>query len=320
VASVAGLDWVHGSEEPLAGESSVELHSWEEAALDDPRRFTADLEAMGLQPDEVGAAVGIREEAHAEVEAAVQSFWDNHPIRYYKTPPEVEAQVTQIYQSARRTARQRIGDWLQRRRFEVQEREEVELRLPLFVLSAPPTARSAATFKTEQTATRTVGWSISIAGSGVGSDATIKSSVSSSFKAEAGQTKVVFLPVRVAVEKLRVTDRGDSVHRVDVTPLEGAHPAPGLLLLDPGALPAIGSLEQTYPLAGDPSGTPATYEYSYTQSRALDLKLGVKAFGSELKVESSATLEAAVSLTFELASGVDYELHRLAEGDGLLWK
>jgi hypothetical protein len=30
-------------------------------------------------------------------------------------------------------------------------------------------------------------------------------------------------------------------------------------------------------------------------------------------------MKTTVSLTFELRGGVDYELHRLAEGDGLLW-
>lgn len=319
MADVTGLEWVHGTEEPLEGESSVELHGWEDIALDQPKRFAADLGAMGVPREEVGAAVGVRDAAKAEMDAAVAGFWASHRLHYVETPPEVAAELLQVHAIARGGALEQLRDWFAGRHVAVEDRQECAVMLPLFVLSAPGTADSTAVFKTESAATRKAGWSISVAGTGVGGEATITTSVSSSFKAEAGQTKVVFLPLTVAVEKLRVSGAGGSATRIDVSTLKGQHPAPGLLLLDRGAVPPIGPLEQTYQLAGDPSGTPATYEYSYEQTRAPDVKLGVEAFGAKLGVEASATMKTTVTLTFELRGGVDYALHRLAEGDGLLW-
>jgi hypothetical protein len=64
---------------------------------------------------------------------------------------------------------------------------------------------------------------------------------------------------------------------------------PGVLLLTGAERPPAGALAQTYPLAGDPTGAPATYSWAYKQTKTRGLSVGIKAYG------------------------------RLAQGDGVLW-
>jgi hypothetical protein len=123
----------------------------------------------------------------------------------------------------------------------------------------------------------------------------------------------------VAVEELRVTQRGKTGSRIDITTLSRHRRAPGLYLLAPGAVPAIGKYVDTYLLAGDPSGTPASYSYAYGRTRAPAVKVGVKAFGADVSLTCAATIDSNLSIAFELPSGVDYELHQLAKGHGILW-
>jgi len=198
--------------------------------------------------------------------------------------------------------------------------DSYQVNVPLFVLSAPDRPRACVTFKAEATQKRKIGWSVEVAGTGLGSEATITTTVSSAFTAGPGEFKTVFLPLTVSVERVRVQQRGATVGtRVNVERLADQHPVPGILRLDPGSYPKAGEHEQTYEIAGDASGAIATYGYSYDQAKVPTVKLGVKAFGADLSVSCEATLETAVSLTFELPGGKDYELYRTAGTDGVMW-
>ena len=76
-----------------------------------------------------------------------------------------------------------------------------------------------------------------------------------------------------------------------------SHPASSC---SPRTLSAIGAPEQTYPLAGDPTGTPATYTWAYKQSKTQGLSVRIKAYGADLALESSSTVESSIELTFKL--------------------
>jgi hypothetical protein len=164
-------------------------------------------------------------------------------------------------------------------------------------------------------------WGVTVFGTGLGGSAQLTVSSSSKFTSTSGEIKVVFLPAVVTVEKGTMLKDGRSVgegYRVDATQLRTTG-APGLLLLPNGASPPIGEVAQRYPLSGDASGAVATYEYAYMRSRNGDLNLGAKAYGIDLSLKASVTLSRSVTLTYGLVAGVDYELHWLEEGNGLVW-
>lgn len=320
MSPVEGLDWLSGVEEPFEATSDVKLAGSEEVAISSPERFAADLTALGLTPSQVEEGVSLGRDAQAEIAAAVEGYWASQPLRYADTPPEREAEVQEVYSVAYDRAVRRIADWLAGTKLEVIESHLEKVDVPLFVLSAPDRPRACVTFKAEATQKRKIGWSVEVAGTGLGSEATITTTVSSAFTAGPGEFKTVFLPLTVSVERVRVKKRGATVGtRVNVERLADQHPVPGILRLAPGARPKAGELEETYEIAGDTSGAIATYGYSYDQAKVPTVKLGVKAFGADLSVTCEATLETTVSLTFELPGGEDYELHRTAGTDGVMW-
>jgi hypothetical protein len=106
-------------------------------------------------------------------------------------------------------------------------------------------------------------------------------------------------------------------HRINASHVERS--APGILLLDKDARPPIGELAERYLFAGDPTGAPASVGFDYESTGGGELSLGAKAYGVDLSVKASVELTSSMNLTYELTSGVNYELHRLEEGEGLVW-
>jgi hypothetical protein len=321
MTDVNGLDWVRGTRVPFAGSATVDVRPWEDAALDSPERFSMDLAEMGLPQPEIEEGLELRTVASKEVEAAIADFWKHHPRQYWQTPPEVQREVQLIYDSARGRARERVHDWLARRVITVETRLPVKLHLPLFLLSAPSAIGCTAEFTTSTNQSNTLGWSVKIGGMGVGSEADVTITTSASFEASTGQKKLIFLPVNVVVETIVVARGGSKIrsHRIDLAGLRDQRNAPGAMLLDAEAKPALGDRVQTYPLANDSSDSTATYVYRYVQGPASNIKIGIPIQGIDVGLTSSTKMESAVEITFKLRSGIDYQLFRTAQGDGVLW-
>ena len=312
-----------GTDLPLEGESSVRMRSWEDDDFYDSDRFAADLETVGMDPDDVDHGVEILESIEDETATAVKEFWDAHPLRYIDAPDHLLAEAGRVRRFTRDNGLTRLRNWLAGRRIVVASRELVELRLQLFVLTAHPTPGCVSTYKTTTDQSRKLRWSITICGTGLSSEATVSTSVSSTLTALAGQAVLVFLPVTVAVEQVRVVGRDGTTlgsgQRIDVSPIEEQRPVPGGRLLDAGGLPAPGSPVQTYLLAGYPTGSTAEYGYEYKQERAAQLDIAVKVAGADLGVTGAVSMSTSVALNFTLVGGRDYRLCRLATGDGLVW-
>ena len=108
------------------------------------------------------------------------------------------------------------------------------------------------------------------------------------------------MPVPVVVEKI-ITTQGHLGSRIDSSGLkEQDMGPPGVKKLDEGAVPPLGPLWQTYRLAGDNSGTIATFGLDYEQSSAANFEVGIKTPYVELGLTSKATLQTPISLTFKL--------------------
>lgn len=277
-----------GTDLPMQAQSTVTMRSWQESALDDADRFMSDLQMLGLQQDEVSHGVELARTG------------GSGPLA-------------------------RLNDWFSGRKIVVDSRQPADVILPLFVLSAYSTPGCVSTYQTTSDQSHKLGWNVTIFGTGLSGEATISSSVTSTLTAEAGQAVLVFLPITVAVEQVRVVAKDgttiSSGQRIDVSPAQQEHPVPGGRLLDASALPAPGEFVQTYSLAGYPAGSPADYQYVYTQEKSASLRVGLKVSGADISVTGSVSMSTSVTLDFKLAGGRDYRLSRLADGDGdgLVW-
>jgi hypothetical protein len=320
---VRGLEWLQGDVEPFVGTATVELRDWEELALEKRTRFSSDLRGMGLPPMLIGQGLKVRDAATAEVSKAVADFWRHHGVKYIQTPPEVEREVDLVYDSARSQAWARLRDWLAGRAIEVESRVPVDLRLPLFLLSAPGARGCSAEFTSGTGHEGNIGWSLTIAGTGLGGEGNVAVSTSATFEAANGQRKVIFLPVTVVLETLVLSERSGAplhLYRIDIAGLDEQDPAPGSLSLAPDTEPPLGSFVKTYPLAGDTSGTITTFGYEYRRGKAGKLTVGVTTHDVELGLTAESRMQSAVGLKFKLRSGLDYRLHKTLEGNRVLWE
>ncbi len=301
-----------GTDLPMRAQSTVTMRSWQESALDDADRFMSDLQMLGLHQDEVNHGV--------ELARNVGSGGS------VETGGSGGSGTPKSYDFVQDDPLTRLSNWFSGRKIVVDSRQPADVILPLFVLSAYSTPGCVSTYQTTSDQSHKLGWNVTIFGTGLSGEATVSSSVTSTLTAEAGQAVLVFLPITVAVEQVRVLAKDgttvSSGQRVDVSPAQQEHPVPGGRLLDASALPAPGEFVQTYSLAGYPAGSPADYQYVYTQQKAASLQIGVKVSGADVSVTGSVSMSTSVTLDFKLAGGRDYRLSRLADGngDGLVWR
>lgn len=329
-----------GTELPMQAESSVTMRGWQSSAVDDTDRFAADLQTLGLHQDEIDGGTQVARSIEAEATDAAKAVWDSNRVRYITAPgggsgvdggtglsgaDDPAGDALRAYQFTRENALTKLSNWFAGRKIVVDSRTPAQVYLPLFVLSAYATPGCVSTYQTTTDQSHKLGWNVTIFGTGLSGEATVSSSVTSTLTANAGQAVLVFLPITVAVEQVRVVDKDgttlSSGQRIDVSPAQQEHPVPGGRLLDSATLPAPGEFVQTYSLAGYGAGSPAEYQYVYTQEKAASLQVGVKVSGADICVTGSVSMSTSVTLDFKLVGGRDYRLCRLADGDGdgLVW-
>jgi hypothetical protein len=317
-AENTGLSWVRGTEEPIQGRATANVRRWEERALANPGDFAADIRKLGLPDKEVESALDLATSAKTEVEGVRfgLGFHSEEPS------PEEKAETLRIYNSTRISAIDRLANWWRRRAIRVDDRTMVKLDLPLFVFSAASVPGCVTSFTMQRDKAQDLGWSVAIFGTGLSADATVSVSASATFRAAAGQAKLVFLPVTVAVERVTVLDHGKPIsqaHRIDVSSLGQQVSDPGLLLLSADARPALGMRARRYELAGDQTGGISSFEYLYRTSVKLAPAASINVYGLNLGLHYETRLEQDVMLAYDLSGGYDYELRETIYGDGVLW-
>ena len=157
---------------------------------------------------------------------------------------------------------------------------------------------------------------------GLGSDVDVAFIESASFEACSGETKLIFCRVVVQLEHIEISEpRRPTTRqwRVDVAGLNDHILLPGLLLLDPDAVPIRGEFVARYLLAGDPSGSMASYTYKYSQTRPRITKAGINVNGIQLGLSVASTFAASVEIKYTLKTGADYELFCAESSEGLLF-
>ncbi len=319
--TITGLEWVRGKEEPLESFGRLEARDWEDDALADRDTFTSNLRLLGMSDESVYEALGIRDAGAGELARAEEKL---EPYRYvsFFTPPPEYTEALRIYSSARGSARRRLRDWWNQRVTSIESIEPLKVKIPLFVLGTPVVPGCKAEWTNETEFDAESGWSLQITGSGLGSDVGATFIESASFEASSGETKLIFCPVVVQLERIEISEPNKpktQQWRIDVAGLSESRLRPGLLLLDPDAVPARGDSAGEYLLAGDPSGSMAIYKYKYKQTVTKKVNVGINVHGVQLGISATSTFASSVELKYTLKTGADYKLFSAEGSEGLLF-
>jgi hypothetical protein len=189
----------------------------------------------------------------------------------------------------------------------------------------------------------TNGWSLEIGGTGRRSTAAFRTSLRSSFTADAGERKRVFLPLAARAKRYFVPSRpkAEGVPKLfsvfsDPTPrlipkrealevdTSASESIPGIELLasNNDGMPVDLAGDQvlyTFYLAGDTTGATAVFEYEYEHSASVAVKTGITTMGAEFHAAVSMQLTDALRLSCCLVSGYDYQLVGMREALGVKW-
>lgn len=319
---VTGLDWVRGTEEPIKSSGRpMGTTSWDEVALDRRDEFDQSLRLAGLSDEAVREVLAVRDVGAAELVEAEERLKPYDGIAFNESPPEyIDAQ--NFYRERRRTGLQRLLDWWNERVETVESTEPRLVRVPLFLLGTPSTPKCKAKWTNEITAGFTDGWGVQIAGSGFASDAGSTYVESASFEADSGQTKLIYCDIPVQLEQVEIRQKGQPPVRQWRIKLVGDRQTsipPGLLLLDPDAVPERGEFVKTFPVAGDPSGAPATYSEGYSNSRKYKVKVGLDVKGVKLGLTANSDFGERIRIEYKLKSGIDYHLFYARDCDGYMF-
>lgn len=311
------MDLYDGAER-LAGRASVAWQrSWQTTALHDADAFEADLGALDLSEAEVADLLRARDEA------AERAFAREDEAVDPRSGGDVEASPSETddWFDSRRSLAARFADRVLDRRFLVDEKTTYQLRVPLFELAAPEPDGCLVTFSKERMTGLALGWGVSLFGGGLGGSSSIRVSSVWTFQASAGQRKQVFLPVTVTVGRITVMSGDRVVSRSRQVLASEATPAtqPGLVLLPPDPPSRPGALLDSFPIAGDTSGAPATYGTTYKSSSQRRLEFGAEVFGVGANLSAEVTIDDDIGLSLDLSGGHDYALHGLERGEGLSW-
>ena len=319
---VTGFDWLRGTEEPIKSFGRpIETTTWANVALDRRDEFDKDLRRSGLTEESVQEALTIRDASAAKLVEAEKRLEPYAGISYAESPPDLIA-AQHFYSERRRSALQMLIDWWNKRVVVVERTEPRLVRVPLFVLGTPSTPKCEARWTNEITVGFSDGWGVELAGSGFASDSGTSYVDSASFEASSGQTKLIYCDVPVQLEHLEIRQKNKpSVRqwRVRLNSKPEMPLAPGLLLLDPDAIPGQGKPARTFPTAGDTSGSTATYTMGYTETRKDAVKVGLDIKGVKLGLSAKSDFGSRIKIEYKLRTGIDYELFYARDCDGYLF-
>lgn len=319
---VTGLGWVRGKEQPIETWSRpIETTSWGAVALDSPAVFEKNLSAGGLSKKSIAEAMAVRNDSAALLVEPLKRLEPYRNTAFAESPPDlIDAQ--NFYDDRRSSALQRLSDWWNDRVTLVTATEPFAVRVPLFVLGAPATPDCKAEWTNEITSGFSRSWSVKIVGSGFSSDKGVTRVKSANFEAASGETKLIFCDVALILEHLEIRQPDKPPvrqWRIDLESAANGEVWPGLLLLDPDAVPPLGRFAAKYPLAGDPSGSVAQYTEKYIQTTKTPVEVGLKVHGIELGLKATSDFESDVEVKYTLKSGCDYRLFFAHDCDGYLF-
>jgi hypothetical protein len=319
---LANLDWVRGEEEPLEtfSRTLISRTTWDDVALDDRVSYEASLRGAGLSEQSILEAILVLDDATAEISEARERLKPYRGIHFAASPPDYIA-AQSFYRTKRESAQRKLRNWW-KKSVKVVGSEPRTVTIPLFVLGTPSVPGCKAEWTNEISSGLSMGWPLHIAGSGFGSDSGYTYVESASFEASSGEYKVIYCEADLLIEHIEIKQKGGQSlrqSRIDLTRMNHSRPSLGLLLLAPEAVPARGAHARRFPLAGDPSGSSATYTHKYSQDKTKSVSVGIDVHGVQLGLTAKSDFGSSVEIRYTLKTGSDYELFHAADCDGLLF-
>lgn len=290
---------------------------WLESAWLDAARFGDVLREAGLPEEEISRQQQAREYTirpildRPSITEHGHGWWGRDPDAY-------EEVIRDEAERRHRDGVSALERLLRRIEVRVVDRASEAVRVPLFVLAAPPVAGSRVTFSESSVGWSSSSWGVTVFGTGMGADARLRLQSRGTFQAQDGARKLVFLPATLTVCRVGYYRAGQRVGEGVRTEIEDAGQVAGIETLD-AAEPELNDDAEpiVYPLAGDPSGDIATYEIEAGFARTFHVELGVSAFKLATKVRATVYRERTATLKFELPSGVDYRFQYLRRPCGI---
>ena len=317
-----GLNRADGTVESLKSFSRLlETISWDDAALHDRAEFETSLRQAGLSEASVSEALAARDRGAAEMAEAVERLKPYENIHFEFSPPE-HIEALEFYAAKKRSALEILGDWWKDRIRVVGPREAVLVKVPVFVLGTPSAPGCKAAWTTEITTGFSDGWSLQLAGSGLGSDTRNAYVSTASFEASSGQTKMIVCHVPLEIELVEILEPGKPTirhYRVILKEIPEKDLWLSPELLSPDAAPAKAEYVRPYLLAADPTAAPAVFSQAYVQASRKKVTAGFSAHGVQLSLSATSDFESAVTITHTLSGGMDYGLFRARDYDGYLF-
>jgi hypothetical protein len=231
--------------------------------------------------------------------------------------------VEQWYSNQSR-AYTRLLDWIRSRTFEVVDGSDVEVEIPLFLLSAPTVNGCDMAYSVEDTTNQKAELSLTFFGNGIVADTTVECKATSTFSAAPGEIREVFVPMKIRPRRVTVLGKGGAVVGTGLfaEPVQGKDIVrPGVRRLTSSPYTADASKgSELYPLSKDIAGAKATYETFCTAGASYEVSLGFKAFNNDHTARLGLGVQRSIKLESTLRGGHDYRMSHTAQIPGVVWE
>jgi hypothetical protein len=296
---------------------------WAEGAWDHEDFLQHSLAEAGVPVAEIQTVALIRNEGRWEYDRIRRDMWK--PLRgghTFGNPEEIAEALEAGSEDIKTGVLSRLRDWFAGREYEVLDEESSPSELILFVLSAPAVPGCEAHFARSETVGGNLSWKVTILGTGVTGLRKLSVSVSSEFTAAAGETKAVFVPVTIRIQRVLVRQEGVTIGTGLVKePVFAPDATPGLRIYAEGnSLSFEEPALRLFPLRQDVATSASKYELKLTRTKEYTVELGFKALGMDHSISATEDLVSEAAFSCELSGGHDYLLHRFTELPGITWK
>jgi hypothetical protein len=213
-------------------------------------------------------------------------------------------------------------------RYEEVQHTEKKIDIPIFKFHSPNVENSKVTYETVVKTTATESWSVTILGFGTGNSQVFRLVNTSEFSSEAGECRLVRLPVTLQLTWLNLYQRNKflrKVLRVEPSPkyeneIMNAGVKPLAEAVCQPDLCSIFKTSQVYPLAEELPNKISKYSQKWDSETEKGFSAGVEAFNLKGQCQARVRRETGITLTICLPGGHDYRMFRLKEPDGLVWE
>lgn len=219
-----------------------------------------------------------------------------------------------------------IKDLIARREYQVEDSIVRDVKTRLFWLTCPNVKRSKVHYKEEITDVLASGVTMTVFGTGMGSNQTVSISYASEFEATNGAYKTIFVHFPLQISLVKVYEKGRLVGKGLRSEVPGERQTEFKLGIESEttedgdiACRSADIFEEPFPLAGDTTESVHAYSRVEEARTEITVKSGIKAFDIEMTSKIKVSRKNKIILSFNLPAGHDYLLKRDRNGGGIWW-